>query len=278
MDRAANAEVRRLLERAAALDPSLARAWALLAHAYFDAAFYGWTDNPAEMWRLFHHAAQKAVELDFTDAHAQVVLGMSHAKRGRARAGAEAWERAVAQGPSDALVVRAVAVNLPIACGIERAAEAVELAERALLRLDPLHPSWQWASLGTPLYFAGRYAEAAAAFEKVGKHWVETRLMLAISYAQIGEQAKAAQQAAELIKLEPGFTAEAWVDNDLYQAGSSSAVVLIEGARKARLPICAMSPTAPGKSGYAAPAEVRRGAGEGDRREDLTGAGDRLPT
>ena len=62
--------------------------------------------------------------------------------------------------------------------------------------------------------------------------------MLAVSYAQAGQQEKAAAQAAEVLKLEPGFTAEAWVENDFYQPGSSSAALLIEGARKAGLPVC----------------------------------------
>jgi hypothetical protein len=35
------------------------------------------------------------------------------------------------------------------------------------------------------------------------------------------------------------FSLEAWMENDFYQAGSSSAALLIDGARKAGLPICA---------------------------------------
>jgi adenylate cyclase len=92
-------------------------------------------------------------------------------------------------------------------------------------------------SLGTPLYFAGRYAEAAAALEKVGNHWVETRLMLAVSYAQAGWQEKAAAQVAEVLKLEPGFSVEGWIARDFYQPGGSSAALLTEGARKAGLPV-----------------------------------------
>ena len=40
-------------------------------------------------------------------------------------------------------------------------------------------------------------------------------------------------------RLEPGFTAEAWVDNDFYQPGGSSAALFFDGARKAGLPLCA---------------------------------------
>jgi tetratricopeptide (TPR) repeat protein len=154
---------------------------------------------------------------------------------------AQAWDRAVALGPNDVQVIRAVGGQLPIALSVERAAEGVELAERALLRLDPLH---QWLSLGVPFYFAGRYTEAAATLQKIEKPWDEMRLMLAVSYAQMGEHEKAAAQAAELLKLMPDFTAEAWVDNDFSQPGSSSAKLLIEGARKAGLPISATAEAA----------------------------------
>jgi hypothetical protein len=38
---------------------------------------------------------------------------------------------------------------------------------------------------------------------------------------------------------DPGFSAEAWIDNDFYQPGGSSAALFFDGARKAGLPICA---------------------------------------
>ena len=63
--------------------------------------------------------------------------------------------------------------------------------------------------------------------------------MLALSSAQAGPQDKARRNAEEVLHLEPGFTAEAWVDNDFYQPGGSSAALFFEGARKAGLPLCA---------------------------------------
>ena len=63
--------------------------------------------------------------------------------------------------------------------------------------------------------------------------------MLALGSAQAGLPDKARRNAEEVLRLEPGFTAEAWVDNDIYQPGGSSAALFFEGARKAGLPLCA---------------------------------------
>ena len=63
--------------------------------------------------------------------------------------------------------------------------------------------------------------------------------MLALSTAQAGLQDKARRNTDEVLRLEPGFTTEAWVDNDFYQPGGSLAALFFDGARKAGLPLCA---------------------------------------
>ena len=97
----------------------------------------------------------------------------------------------------------------------------MELVERALAQLDPFHPPFQYLSLGIPLYFAGRYAEAVAALEKVPDPWLEVRVMLALSSAQAGLQDKARRNVEEVLRLEPGFTAEAgWTTTSTSRAGA----------------------------------------------------------
>ena len=61
--------------------------------------------------------------------------------------------------------------------------------------------------------------------------------MLALALAQAGDAAAPAE-VAELLHLDPAFSAEAWIANDFYQPGSSSVALFIDGARKAGLPIC----------------------------------------
>jgi TolB-like protein/tetratricopeptide (TPR) repeat protein len=238
-DKEGNAEARRLLEKAIELDPRFARAWAFLADTHFGDAMNGWTGDRARSWELCHEAERRAAELDPADGYVQLSLGGLHFAKDEVELGKQAWERALALAPNDALVNRAVGAQLPIALGVERAAQGVELVDRALQQIDPFHPPFHYLSLGIPLYFAGRYAEAVAALEKVPDPWIEVRVMLALSSAQAKLQDKARRNAEEVLRLEPGFTAEAWVDNDFYQPGGSSAALFFEGARKAGLPLCA---------------------------------------
>jgi adenylate cyclase len=105
-----------------------------------------------------------------------------------------------------------------------------------------LHPPYQWSSLGYPLYVAGRYAEAVEALRKVPEPWIEPRLVLALALAQAGESEAARAEAAEVLRLDPAFSVETWIANDFYQPGGSSALRFVEGAAKAGLPVCAVSP------------------------------------
>ena len=185
-DKEGNAEARRLLEKAIELDPGLARAWGFLADTHQQDWINGWTGDRARSLALMRETAERAAALDPADPYLQLLLGTAYFTRDEVELGSAAWERALALGPNDALINRLIGVQLPIALGVERAAEGVELVERALYQLDPLHPPFQYLSLGIPLYFAGRYAEAVAALEKVPEPWLEVRVMLALSSAQAG--------------------------------------------------------------------------------------------
>jgi len=63
--------------------------------------------------------------------------------------------------------------------------------------------------------------------------------MLALSDAQAGLEDEAQAQVREVLRLEPGFSAEGWIDNGIFRPGGSAAARFVAGARKAGLPLCA---------------------------------------
>jgi hypothetical protein len=71
--------------------------------------------------------------------------------------------------------------------GTERAAEAVELIQRAR-RLNPLTPAWQLHSLGYASYFASHYEQAIEALEQSAAPSLELKVIKALTYAQLGRQ------------------------------------------------------------------------------------------
>jgi len=237
-DAAGMAEARKLLEKALALDPDLIRTWELLAWTHFRDAIGGWGDDPQRSWEAFHAAARKAVEVDPLDGGAHVVAGMSHFVRGEVEQGTAAWDRALALSPNDANVLRPIGAQLALATGIERAAEGVELVERAM-RLDPLHPPNVASALGFACYYAGCYEKGIVAFKRRASMNLDHRVFLAMSYAQLGRKEEAAVEVAQALREDPSFSAEAWVDRDFFQPGGNSAALFFEGARKAGLPLCA---------------------------------------
>ncbi len=172
---------------------------------------------------------------------------MSHFTKGETGLGAAAFDRALALSPNDERVLPLVGTQLPVALGTERATEGVELNKRAL-RLDPLHPPSRWIGLGLASYFAGEHGQAVEAFGKVPRPamGLEEHVYEALAYAQLGRRAEAARAMAEVLRENPDFTAEAWVDGDFFQPGGSSAALFLDGARKASLPICATAEVAAG--------------------------------
>ena len=101
------------------------------------------------------------------------------------------------------------------------------------MRINPYHPEWYWVDLGSVFYIARRYNDAIEAFKqkRQPETWVLSRL--AACYAQLGRMEEAAQAAAEIMRLTPGFSisrlrSASWGPEDLEH--------FRDGMRKAGLP------------------------------------------
>lgn len=112
--------------------------------------------------------------------------------------------------------------------------EAFASIKRAM-RLNPYHSDWYEQGLGVAAYAAGRYSDAITALLEVTFHVVDSRVAFAASYAKLGQTEQARQQAQEIIKLEPDFTSERWIERMAF-ADEADASHFREGLRQAGLP------------------------------------------
>jgi TolB-like protein/Flp pilus assembly protein TadD len=116
-------------------------------------------------------------------------------------------ERAVALAPTDAGSYAALAVVLS---SMGRTEETLEAAAQAL-RLKPFTADDHLASVGTAYAVAGRYAEAVAPLQRYLSHYpniLPAHLTLAVVYSELGKEAEARAEAAEVLRLNPNFSLE----------------------------------------------------------------------
>jgi adenylate cyclase len=92
-----------------------------------------------------------------------------------------------------------------------RATEAIELLEKAM-RLNPQYLPYYVFWLGVAYRVAGRYEEAIAAQKRVLSRvdFIFAHLQLAANYQNVGREAEARTEGAEVLRINPAFSLEGW--------------------------------------------------------------------
>jgi TolB-like protein/cytochrome c-type biogenesis protein CcmH/NrfG/DNA-binding winged helix-turn-helix (wHTH) protein len=216
-----------LFQQAIDLDPdyALARAY----RGFADVVLHGYSDAPDEVLDQALALASTAVELDDGDGRCHFLLGVIQRYRGDVDSAERHYQRALELNPNDANVVvtsgRMLAYRGHLEEGIDRVREG--------MRLNPYHPEWYWTNLGSVLYEAGKYADAAVAFGRVTApgYWLMCRI--AGCYAQLGRMNEAKEAAANALRLRPDFSV---AKLRLRECQPALAERIREGMRKAGLP------------------------------------------
>jgi len=203
-------DARRLLEQSLAIDPVYARAAAVLSWTHLNAYLEPFDSDhlsPATLDRAFD-LAETAVHLDARLPQARAQLGYVLLFKRQHDAAMAEFERAIALNPNfiDYRYARALFY-------VGEPARAIEVLE-ANMRLDPFQPlmySTSW--MGQANYMLKRYAEAVRLLREFTSRLPNIQLphlWLAAAYAQLGRLEEASQEAAEVLRINPGFTIEAW--------------------------------------------------------------------
>jgi len=227
-------EARRLLEQSLAIDPGYARAYAMLArtHAYtYLEPRDGDYLSPGVLNRA-HELAQKAVQLDPNLPLAHSHLGWVLLFKRRHEEAIAEFERALSLNPN--FTDPSFGLCLVFAGEPARAIEVLQ----ANLRLDPFQNPSRLGYMGHAFYMLMRYSEAVPPLRECASNLPNFRIVhlwLAAAYAQLGQLAEARAEAAEVFRIEPGFTIERRKRTGVYKH-PKDAEHFLDGLRKAGLP------------------------------------------
>jgi adenylate cyclase len=211
----ANAQARQMYEKALALDPQYAEAYASLSETYYLEWVWRWSADPQTLERALA-LAQQAVALDDSLPGAYSLLGIVYAQQQQYEQARAEGERAIALDPNNADSYANQAEALIWAGRPEEALRAVAQA----MRLNPRYPPWYLVELGGAYRFTGRYADAVATLKEAisrSPNHILAHLNLAISYCLQW----LSQQSPDAQTLEPALAAvqRALALNDVLPSG-----------------------------------------------------------
>ena len=212
----ANAQARQLWEQTVELDPQFVAAHTVLGMTYLLEWGLQWSQDPQTLERALT-LARRAVALDDSLPIAHQLLAWVYlSKKQPERARVEA-ERAIALDPNDGGGYAALAGILECEGQPE---EAIGVLEKAL-RLNPRVPASLLADLGGAYSLTGRHEEALDTLQKalhLNPNWLPTHLYLAGIYGELGREAEARAEVAEVLRLSPKYSLEGVEQRLCYKA------------------------------------------------------------
>ena len=200
---------RTALERAVELDPGYADAWTSLSLIYQQEYMNNLNPLPDSLERALV-AAQRAVDLDPAASRAQFAMAQARYFLKDVSSFHVHAERAIELNPRNTDTVAMVGIMMGYSGDWIR---SVELTTNAM-RLNPHHAGWYYFNTFFNEYRQHRYAEALAIAQKINmpEYWA-TPLVLAITHAQLGNEAQARSAAEEVLRIWPAF------EQEYYQQG-----------------------------------------------------------
>jgi len=211
------AKGRKMFEKSVELDPGYADAYGALAVSYFLGSIWQFDKDPGVLDRATE-SVDKAIALDDSEADAYAVRGWIEGIKDQHDRAVADGKRAVSLDPNSAFGWLALAdINdaecvfpagiMPPDWGTSKPQEVLAHAQNAI-RLDPRHPQKYSMPEGVAYNGLGRYADAVEALKRSDQNnpWVHVNLVYA--YSELGRQQDARAEAAEVLRISPGFSLE----------------------------------------------------------------------
>jgi adenylate cyclase len=207
--RSANFEARKMFQKAIELDPDYSSAYVGLGKTHRNACLQGWAEVPTQAWKQTQALAQKAINLDESNAAAHGLLGEVYCYWGEYDLAIRELERALELNPND---WKSYVDRGRVMLWSSQPDEAIKSLEIAL-RFNPnMHPS-QLMPLGLAYYLKERYDESIRTLERcIGRKpdSVWNHIVLAAAYSQAGRSEEAERSANMVLRLHPFFEVDAF--------------------------------------------------------------------
>jgi TolB-like protein/tetratricopeptide (TPR) repeat protein len=226
----AEAEARRMYEKAIELDPGYGRAHALLAHSIS----VEWFRDMSGSRHLLDRAAElakAAVALDENDSFCQGLFGWILLIQGSYDLAERHYRRGLELNPNNPNHIADIGL---LHAFVGKPDEAIEWLDQAK-RVDPyFDPTWCRHMRGVAHFVARRYEEAIVAFGRSSTmpFWVQG--YLAACYALTNRPERAKQYAAAINSLVPNFSLTHFVAKEPFKHAADREH-LLDGLRKAGL-------------------------------------------
>lgn len=205
--REGNRKARELFEKALEIDPNYAEAYVGLAESRLAAAVYNWTQFPVKALEEAYRHAEKAVEIEPSNALAHTTVGYIYMRAGEYDLAIGELQRAIELNPNDWRSYRHLGAIMLYS---GRTDEALKWYEHSM-RYDPYVSPGMLMNIGIGNYLKGDYEDALKWLEKgvtLSPGFLGCHIILAATYAQMGRTEDAAGEVAEIRRLAPFFEVE----------------------------------------------------------------------
>jgi TolB-like protein/class 3 adenylate cyclase/Tfp pilus assembly protein PilF len=230
-------EAEQLFNKAIELDPHLARAYVGLVLAYGYILDLGLSPSVPDTLNRQMAVAQRAVAIDPDDGETHLALGVAYAYSGDPPKATSELDRAESLAPHNADLLMIAAWILPSLGKPERAAE---FAERAI-RLNPRYPYWYNQPLRWVYFVSRNFESSLEAARQIQEPLALDYAFLAMIHGYLDHEGDAKSAAAETLRLDPEWSIERYLSETGGFARDEETNLMIEGARKSGIPVCAVS-------------------------------------
>jgi adenylate cyclase len=204
-NREQNAQARKMYESALDSESDYGRAMAALSRTHNLDWRYSWTERPEFALEKAHELARESVLVDPLDARGYGELGFVNLYRKEHESSLASFETAMRLNPNDTDIMSNMGDALAH-CG--RSEEAIPILQKALI-LNPFYPDQYLWYLGGAYFNLKRYDEAIKTLKRMNSP-SEGRRLLAASYAYLGNQQEAKNQATKVMEAYPNFSLTHW--------------------------------------------------------------------